>query len=54
MIIAEDLLTRFGSLTGLFGQDMGDFLNIKGLNSVKIIRIAAALEIAKRVAQALS
>lgn len=53
-VIAEDLLARFGSLLGLFGRDMGDFLSIKGLNSVKIIRIAAALEIARRVAQAIS
>lgn len=53
-VIAENLLARFGSLLGLFGQDMGDFLSIKGLNSVKIIRIAAALEIAKRIDHALS
>lgn len=53
-VIAEDLLARFGSFLGLFGQDMGDFLSIKGLNSVKIIRIAAALEIAKRIDHALS
>lgn len=53
-VIAEDLLARFGSFLGLFGQDMGDFLEIKGLNSVKIIRIAATLEIAKRIAHALS
>ena len=53
-VIAEDLLARFGSFRGLFGQDMGDFLPIKGLNSVKIIRIAAALEIAKRLAHAIS
>lgn len=53
-IIARDLLSKFGSFLGLFGQDMGDFLAVKGLNSVKIIRIAAALEIAKRVAHAIS
>jgi len=52
--IAQDLLARFGSFLGLFGQDMGDFLPVKGLNSVKIIRIAAALEIAKRLAHAMS
>ncbi|MBI5378607.1 MAG: hypothetical protein HZA23_00430 [Nitrospirae bacterium] len=52
-VIAEDLLSRFGSFLGLFGQDMGDLLDVKGLNSVKIIRIAAALEIAKRLDQAL-
>lgn len=53
-VIAEDLLSRFGSFPGLFGQDMGDFLKVKGLNSVKIIRITAALEIAKRIAHAMS
>lgn len=53
-VVAEDLLTRFGSFLGLFGRDMGDFLDIKGLNSVKIIRIAAAMEVAKRIARALS
>ncbi|MGH7771086.1 MAG: UPF0758 domain-containing protein [Candidatus Binatia bacterium] len=53
-VIAEDLLARFGSFRGLFGQDMGDFLPVKGLHSVKIIRIAAALEIAKRLAHAIS
>ena len=52
-VIAHELLARFGSLTGLFNQDMGDFLHVKGLNSVKTIRIAAALEITKRLAQAL-
>lgn len=53
-VIAQDLLARFGSFLGLFGQDMGDFLAVKGLNSVKIIRIVAALEIAKRLAHAMS
>jgi DNA repair protein RadC len=52
-VIAKDLLARFGSFLGLFGQDMGDFLPVKGLDSVKIIRIAAAMEIAKRLSQAL-
>ncbi len=46
-VIARDLLARFGSFLGLFGRDMGDFLPVKGLNSVKITRIAAAMEIAK-------
>lgn len=53
-VIAKDLLAKFGSFLGLFGQDMGEFLSVKGLNSVKIIRIAAALEIAKRIDRALS
>jgi len=33
---------------------MGNFLRVKGLNSVKVIRIVAAMEIAKRLAHALS
>lgn len=52
--IAAALLSRFGSFLGLFGQDLGEFLRVKGLNSVKVIRIAAALEIAKRIAHAIS
>lgn len=53
-VIAGSLLAKFGSFLGLFGQDMGKFLSIKGLNSVKVIRIAAAMEIAKRVSHAIS
>lgn len=53
-VIAGSLLAKFGSFLGLFGQDMGKFLAIKGLNSVKVIRIAAAMEIAKRVSHAIS
>lgn len=53
-VIAQDLLARFGSFLGLFGQDLGEFLRVKGLNSVKVIRIAAALEVAKRIAHAIS
>ena len=52
-MIAEDLLCRFGSFLELFGKDMGEFLEIKGLNSIKIIRIAAAMEIARRLSLAL-
>ncbi|MDI6807821.1 MAG: hypothetical protein QME66_02415 [Candidatus Eisenbacteria bacterium] len=54
-VIAKDLLARFdGTILGLFGQFLGEELRIKGLNSVKIIRIIAALEVGKRVADALS
>jgi DNA repair protein RadC len=54
LAIANELISKYGSIMGLFGRDMGEFLAIKGLNSVKIIRIAAALEIAARVERALS
>jgi len=52
--IAKELIHEFGSIMGLFGRDLGEFLKIKGLDSVKTIRIAAALEVAKRIEHALS
>ena len=48
--IARDILGRFGSLAGLANQPLETLLEIKGLGDVKILRIAAALEIARRAA----
>jgi DNA repair protein RadC len=48
--IAEELLARFGSLKAMANQPLKKFLEIKGLGAVKIHRIAAALEIARRIA----
>jgi len=48
--IARDLLDRFGSLAGLANQPLEALLSIKGLGDVKILRIAAALELARRTA----
>lgn len=47
--IAEDVLARFGSFKGVAHQPLEKFLDIKGLADVKIIRIAAAFEIARRI-----
>ncbi len=47
--IAEDILERFGSLEGLANQPLEKLLDIKGLSDVKIIRIAAAYELARRL-----
>jgi DNA repair protein RadC len=52
-VIAKDLLNKFGSFQELFDRNLGDFLTIKGLNTSKIIRIAAAMEISKRITRAL-
>ncbi len=49
--IAEELLGNFGSLSGMANVPLETFLDIKGLSDVKIIRIAAALEIARRVSK---
>lgn len=47
--IAKEILDRFGSFKGMANQPLEKFLSIKGLGDVKIIRIAAAFEIARRV-----
>ena len=48
--IAEELLARFGSFKKMANQPLKKFLEIKGLGAVKVHRIAAALEIARRMA----
>lgn len=47
--IAEEILVKFGSFKGMVNQPLSKFLQIKGLGDVKIIRIAAAFEIARRI-----
>lgn len=47
--IAVEVLEKFGSFKGMASQPMEKFLEIKGLADVKIIRIAAAFEIARRI-----
>lgn len=47
--VARELLDRYDSFKGLSNQPLNELLRIKGLGDVKIIRIAAAFEIAKRI-----
>jgi DNA repair protein RadC len=47
--IAEEILAKFGSFKGMANQPFEKFLEIKGLAAVKIIRIAALFEIARRI-----
>lgn len=49
--IAHEILERFGSLEGMSNQPLERFLEIRGLSDVKIIRLAAALEIARRFSE---
>ncbi len=49
--IAQEILERFGGFKGMANQPLEKLLNIKGIADVKIIRIAAAFEIARRVIQ---
>jgi DNA repair protein RadC len=50
--ISEEVLRKFGSLEGLANQPLERLLEVKGLSDVKIIRIAAAYELARRLAAA--
>jgi len=47
--IAEEILQKFGGFKGMANQPLEKLLDIKGIADVKIIRIAAAFEIARRV-----
>ena len=49
--IAEEILEKYGSFHGMANQPLEEFLKFKGLSDVKIIRIAAAFEIARRIAR---
>jgi len=48
-LIAADILKKFGSLEGMANQPLEKLLHIKGLSDVKIIRLAAAFELALRI-----
>jgi DNA repair protein RadC len=47
--IAEELIAEFQSFRGMADQDVKEFMRIKGLGQVKLCRIAAAFEIARRI-----
>jgi DNA repair protein RadC len=47
--IADEIIQKFGSLEGLANQPLEELLKIKGLSDVKIIRITAAFELARRI-----
>jgi DNA repair protein RadC len=46
---AEEILANFSSFKGMANQPLQKSLEIKGLGDVKIIRIAAAFEITRRL-----
>lgn len=47
--IAKDILKKYQSFKGMVNRPLKEFYKIKGLKQVKIIRIAAAFEIARRI-----
>jgi DNA repair protein RadC len=48
--IARNILKKFGSIEKMGGHPLEEFYEIKGMGDAKIIRLAAALEIARRAA----
>ena len=48
-MIADDLIFKFQSFRGMAGQPIDKIMEIKGLKQVKLCRIMAAFEIARRV-----
>ena len=51
--LAKDLLKKYTSLSGMMGVKLSDMAKIRGLGDVKIVRIAAAYEIAHRTVKLL-
>jgi len=47
--IAEEAMARFGSLERMTNQPLELLLEVRGLSDVKVLRIVAALEIARRI-----
>jgi len=47
--IAKDMMNKYGSIRGLAHQPLNKLIKIKGLGDVKVIRIAAAFEMARRI-----
>lgn len=47
-VIAGELLAKFGSLRAMYSRPLTDFLS-KGMGVAKIVKLAAALEIARRI-----
>jgi DNA repair protein RadC len=47
--IAKELINKYGSFKGIANQPLEKFYSIRGLKKVKVMRIAAAFEIARRI-----
>ena len=51
LALGKDIIQRFGSFEALSKQPLEKLLDFKGMGDVKILRIAAALEMARRLAK---
>ena len=51
--LARELLNKYHSLSGIMRQRLSDMAKIKGLGDVKVVRMAAAYEIVRRMVKLL-
>ena len=51
--LAKEVLDKYKSISGIMGQKLYDIAQIEGLGDVRVVRIAAALEVVHRIAKAL-
>lgn len=51
--LAKELLDKYKSISGIMGQKLYDIAQIEGLGDVRVVRIAAALELVHRISEAL-
>src|SRR5258705_12629585 len=49
MDMARELLSRYGSLSGLAGRGIAELAAVRGVGPVKAVRLAPALEITRRL-----
>ena len=51
--LSKELLNKYKSISGMMGQKLSDMAKIEGLGDVRVVRIAAAIEVARRIVRAL-
>ena len=51
--LSKELLDKYKSISGIMGQKLYDIAQIEGLGDVRVVRIAAALEVVHRITKAL-
>ena len=47
--LAKEIIEKYGSYKGIAGRDIEELKQLKGLKEAKILNIAAAFEIARRI-----
>jgi len=49
--LANEIIEKYGSYKGIAGRDIEELKQLKGLKEAKILNIAAAFEIARRIVE---